>query len=148
MVDRNRLKSEAFIHSELIERAKKGVRALYGIWSNHKHIDPFILLWPATPVKDKYGSLIDGPCIYELDLDKTKWRKQMVDAIELTNAYAMMFVQQREDSVLAILESPHGAVNWRIPIRRSGDTYVLGQTTQPKETEHIGLIWRPNMTTN
>lgn len=135
--------SERFIQDALVQRAEEGIATLYDTWKRDKRIAPFTILWPATTVKDVQGVELEGPCLRELDEDRTQWRRQMVEAIKLTNAYAMVLVQQRDDRVLVILESQHGSVNWVLPVYRSGDVFVLGQAKRSEGGEHIGLLWRP-----
>lgn len=143
MVSPGYYSSERFIQDELVRRAEEGIATLYDTWKRHRAIAPFVILWPATTIRDVRGIELEGPCLRELDQDRTQWRRQMVEAIKVTNAYALVLVQQRDDQVLVILESQHGAVSWVLPINRSGDVQVLGRAKKIEDGEHIGLLWRP-----
>lgn len=134
--------SERFIQDALIQRAEVGISTLYDTWKQEGRISPFIILWPATAIRDHQGVELEGPCLRELDQDKGQWRKQMAEAIGLTNAYALLLVQQRAQQVLVILESQHGVVNWDLPIQRSGDVFTLGRSRRVGD-EYVGLLWRP-----
>jgi hypothetical protein len=142
MVGPDYYSSERFIQDALVQRVEVGISTLYDTWKKKGCISPFIILWPASAVLDSRGVRVDGPCLRELDPDKSQWRRQMVEAVKLTNAYALLLTQQRDDQVLLILESQHGVVNWAIPIRRSGDAVVLGRSRRAG-SESVGLLWRP-----
>src|SRR5262245_37388379 len=116
MADQDYYSSERFIQIALIERAELGIATLYDTWRRNGQISPFVIFWPATTVRDSNGIELEGPCLRELDTEKANWHKQIVEGIKLTNAYALLLVQQRANKVLAILESQHGVVNWSLPI--------------------------------
>ena len=139
MTTRDYYTSERFIQDTLVRLAEDGITTLYDTWRRHRCVDPFVILWPATTVTDSIGIDIEGPCVRELGQDKTQWRGQMVEAIELTNAYALVLVQQKDDHVSVILESQHGAVNWVLPILRSADVDVLGKAKRGGG-ERVGLL--------
>jgi hypothetical protein len=143
MVDPGYYSSERFIEDVLIKRVEEAIPVLYDTWKRQKRIDPFAIFWPASVVQDSSGIDIEGPCLYELGEDKGLWRTKLADGIRLTDAYALVFIQQREDGVLVILESQHGAVNWKLPILRSAGDLILGRAARSKEGEHVGLLWRP-----
>lgn len=138
--------SERFIWDSLIHTVEKvGISTLYDSWRRRKKIEPFIITWPASIISvEKRDNTIKiaGPCIRDLTGEKSEWRRQMVEAIKLTNAYAIVLVQQRADAVFLILESHHGVKNWLLPIVRSGDTNALGPVRSPDgDQEPIGLLW-------
>ena len=143
MPDKEYYTSERFIWDALIRQAEKGVAGLRDTWKRMKRIDPFVITWPAETVKDRHGANVSGPVLRELDVDPSTWERATVEAIELTNAYALLRAQQGKDSVQVILESQHGARCWTLPITRSGDVYVLGKPKISVDKDHIGLLWRP-----
>ena len=136
-------KSERFIWDELIRQTERGIQGLYRTWKRSKRIDPFLVLWPATTVKDQHGADIEGPVVRDLPDDLSQWTQLMLEAIKLTNAYALLRVQQVSGKVSVILESHHGARCWTLPVRRSGDADVLGRPSWVDDQEHIGILWRP-----
>jgi hypothetical protein len=143
MVSPDYYTSERFIEDALIKRVETGIATLYDTWKREKRITPFVILWPADAVKDREGIEIEGPCLRELDADKTQWRRQLVEAIGLANAYALALIQQQDERVLVILESQHGVVNWVLPILRSGDIRILGRSKMQRGGEQVGLLWSP-----
>jgi hypothetical protein len=143
MPDKEYYTSERFIWDALIRQAEKGVSGLQDTWKRLKRIDPFVITWPADTVKSSEGVDVTGPVLRELDPDSSTWKDATVEAIKLTNAYALLRAQQGADFVQVILESQHGARCWTLPITRSGDVYVLGKPKISVDEEHIGLLWRP-----
>jgi hypothetical protein len=143
MHDKEYYTSERFIWDALIRQAEKGVRGLTETWKRTKRIDPFIIVWPADTVQDSRGTDVSGPVLRELDVDPGTWEQATIEAVKLTNAYALLRAQQGEDYVRIILESQHGARCWTLPITRSGDVYVLGKPKISVDEEHVGLLWRP-----
>lgn len=144
MPDEDYYTSEEFIWDNLTKQAERGIRGLYSTWKKVRRISPFIITWPATTVRDKEGVELEGAVVRELEEDPGTWTVHTLEAIKLTNAYALLRVQQQEDRVQVILESQHGARCWVIPITQSGDVRVLGHAKRADGTAHIGLLWRPS----
>lgn len=137
--------SERFIQDALAKRVETALTTLYDTWRRQKHIPPFAIFWPATPVKDTNGIQLEGPCLRELDADPGLRQRQMAEAIGLTNAYALVLVIQRADHVRVILESQHGPTNWVLPIQDCSDgSKTLGHAKKVESgAEHVGLLWKP-----
>ncbi len=140
--------SERFIWDSLIKQAERGIKGLYTTWKRDRKISPFIITWPANAVTDSNGVELEGAVMRELTEDPSTWLEYTVEAIKLTNAYALLRVQQAAKSVKIILESQHGARCWTLPITRSGDVFVLGRPKSADNQEHIGLLWRPQSEAN
>lgn len=140
--------SESFIWDELIRNAEAGIKGLYNTWKRAKRIDPFVIVWPATTVTDKDGIELEGAVVRELNPDPATWTKHILEAIKLTNAYALLRVHQHDRNVKAILESQHGARCWTLPINRHGDVDVLGRASFEDNQECVGLLWRPHNQTS
>ena len=143
MPDKEYYTSERFIWDALIRQAEKGVGTLQNAWKREKHISPFIITWPANPVVAEGGAEITGPVVRKLEDDSSTWHRDTVEAIKLTDAYALLRTHQEDGFVQVILESQHGARCWTLPITRSGDVYVLGKPKISVDAEHVGLLWRP-----
>jgi hypothetical protein len=135
--------SERFIHTDLARLAEAGVKSLYETWKNERKIYPFLVTWPGETIKTDEGVRIEGPCHLPLPEDKKVWNGVMLEAIKRTKAYAVLLVEQRDQDVRVILESPHGAKCWTLPIVRSGDVFILGNQTSTVDKEHLGLLWSP-----
>ena len=136
-MDSDYISSERFIHDELARRAEEGLTGIYNAWKKGRKVAPFIIMWPAEPVMGR-----EGPHLLMLPPEtKGLWQQLMMRAIELTNAYAVVRVEQREDDVQAIFESRHGSKCWTLPITRSGDANVLGLPKVSENEEHLGLLW-------
>lgn len=140
--------SERFIHDDLLARAAAGVESLYRTWREEGRIDPFFIAWPAEPVQTREGSMIAGPCMLELPADRRTWNKKMLEAMRLTRAYAILLTEQRDEDVRVILESPHGARCWTVPIERHGDVRALGRASSQDDGPCLGILWKPGQTTD
>lgn len=133
--------SERFIHDELVKRAGAGILGLFEAWKCDGYIDPFVLGWPTEPVLDDKDAPVSEACILQLEEGRDSWSRDLSKFSQMIKAYALLFVEQTEDSVLAILESPHGTKSWTIPIHRSGDQEVLGSPKIEVDVRSIGLLW-------
>lgn len=148
MPDEDYYTSEKFIWDSLTRSAENGMKGLNNAWKRGRHIAPFIITWPANAVKSHTGGLIEGPVVRSLG-DPETWRPLTVEAIKLTDAYAVLRVVQRADHVEVLLESHHGTKHWKLDIRRSGDVNVLGPPKQqPDNQEVIGLLYRRDSKTS
>jgi hypothetical protein len=135
--------SERFIHDELARCAEVGLDGVYRGWKKDKKVLPFIITWPSDSVLATSGKTIEGPCVMQLPEDQREiWQELMIKAIQVTNAYAILRTEQREDDIQVIFESKHGSRCWTIPIVRSGDANVLRQPRVTDDKEHIGLLWK------
>lgn len=136
------LKSERFIHDGLVRKTKLGISGLYDSWKQSKKVAPFFLAWPATAVQAQNGDYLTGVCRLELeDFPREEWRQRFLEAIQLTNAYAILLCEQHEKDIKLTLESPHGTHSWTIPVRLSGDVYTLGQAKEATDQDSLGLLW-------
>jgi hypothetical protein len=136
--------SERFIHDDLVQRAQATVELLYSLWKKRNgKIDPLLLTWPAEPVKDDSGQMLDGVCGMELPTSPGEKNEAIRKLVQRTKAYALFLADRTEDHIKCILETPHGTRSWTIPIRKSGNDEVLGEARVADDKECLGLIWRP-----
>lgn len=131
-------------HHQLCRRVSESIKSIHKSFLRDKKIAPFIMTWPSTPIIDDYGKRIDNPCILELPDDQSKWTKLMLKAIDRTDAYALLLIEQREKDVRAILETTEGARCWLMPIAHSGDVTRLGVARITNDRECLGLLWQKN----
>lgn len=136
---------ERFIHDDLVRYTEGGIEKIYEMWKKDKKVPPFFLSWPANPVAAFDGTKLDGVCTLELPENKSKWSSLMKKAVQLTDAYAILLCEQRQEDVRVILESGHGTKSWTMPIQRRADVLFLGKPTTKVDTESIGLLWSPSM---
>lgn len=140
------LENERFIHDILLQRVAPGVAALYDEWREKRRITPFFLSWPAVTIYDEQGEPIEGVCRMDLSsVQRDRWTKTIVQAVQRTQAYAILLCEQRDSDVQIILESHHGSRCWTLPIERHGDIKVLGPASTRDDTECLGILWRPNL---
>lgn len=133
--------NERFIHDDLLVRAQATVDLLYKLWREDGRIDPSLLTWPAEPIVDDLGKKFEGVCF--LSLPKQEHERTLVirNTVERTKAYALFLVEQHNEVVRALLETPHGTRCWNLPIIRSGDAFRLGEATIHDNRENVGLLW-------
>jgi hypothetical protein len=137
--------SERFIHDWLYMQAERAVKKLYEFWKRDKKIDASAIVWPAEIIELDDGQKTDGICCIALPENRSEQDGLLKDLVQRTNAYALLLVTQEAGSVRVILESPHGAVLWKLPIERRGDIRILGKAVVTKDTDCVGLIWRKGM---
>jgi len=135
--------SERFIHDDLTRQAEAGLQGLYDYWKKERRIDPFVVTWPSEAVTDDKGISVTDACSLELPKDdRNRWNKLMLEAIQRTKAYGILFVEQRDKDVRAIFETKHGSRCWTIPIIRNGDVFTLKKAEVTDNRENLGLLWR------
>ncbi len=137
--------SERFIHDGLIDKAQAAVDCLHEIWRENGKIDTTLITWPAENVRDDSGELIDGVCVMSLPEDESKHIRAISAGVERSKAYGFLLLEQKNNTVRALLETPHGTRLWTLPIIRSADSQYLGEAKITNDLECIGLIWRPQI---
>lgn len=135
--------SERVIWDNLKKYAEAGVKSLYEQWKTKGSIDPFAVTWPGTTIFDLGGLPVTGPCTIELKRAIGSWSVTLRRLVEITDAYALLLVEQKDNDLQVILESHHGTRSWTIPIRQSGDVRVLGDPTIQDNVNRIGILWEP-----
>jgi hypothetical protein len=136
--------SERFIQDALVHRVSGAIPKLFEYWRVHHRIDPFLLTWPANTVLDVRGAPVNDTCKLDLkDIPQERHQTTILEAIRLTDAYALFFVEQKATEVVAILESKHGTHSWHFAVQRSGDVSILGQPTEKTDVDSVGLLWAP-----
>jgi len=134
--------SELFIHDELKRRAEAGLINVMDEWRVKGRIDPFMLSWPFGKLLDDQGLPVDDLVAMPLSADKSQWSTEMKRLVKRTQPYALLLCEQREREVVVIFESQHGTSSWHFPILKTGNSF-LGNRTEKKDTESIGILWRP-----
>lgn len=139
------IKSEQFIHEDLIHQGKLLVDSLFDLWTKDKKIRPSVLLFPGDRIKDDKGVTINGVVAMELDKEPDHG-KAIEQAIQRTGAYAFIYVVTLGRVVRVLLESPHGTAMWELQIVRSGDVDVLKDMGRlPKrDVLSLGYLWSKN----
>ena len=100
--------------------------------------------WPEEPVPTDDGYVITDVVLLELPDDPELRKKEVRTLVERTKPCALLKVEQLEDQVLAILETPLGTKSWTYPIKNHGGTKVLGDRSSRENTDSIGILWRAN----
>lgn len=143
-MDTEYLRSERFIHTELIARCLNTVTQIGALWKEFKKIYPTLLIWPTDSVKTTTKERFSGVVFTELPDDPELRRIRIVEAAKQCNAYGLLLTEQLEQDVRLILETRHGTRTWRYPIKHHGDIQVLGAPIVRDNAESIGIKWRAN----
>jgi hypothetical protein len=139
---RDYFSSERFIHDDLLLVAERIVEKLRGIVRANGSSAAYALTWPAEVVRGDDGASIDQLCVALLEeIPQEKRREAIIGMVQKTKAYALLFVEQREQALVVQFESPHGARSWRLPIERRGDTWALGPAEIRTDADCVGVIW-------
>lgn len=134
-------RSERFIWDNLKAKANKGISSLYEVWRTRRKITPFLISWPAEPILDDNGLILEGECLLELSDNRSTWSKTIRAFSKKTKAYALLLMEQLEKELRVTLESHHGTRSWTIPILLSGDVKVLGDPQIQDNVHRIGILW-------
>ena len=134
--------SERFIHDDVVEEARGGLKAIFDAWAQEGKVDPFALVWPSKPVSF-HGIVTEGVLPFDMPKDRATWPQLLRRIIEKTEAYALLLTEQRAQDVSIIVESTHGSKSWSYPIRNHGDVYILEEPVEKTDTDCIGLLWSP-----
>lgn len=135
--------SEKFIHDDLVRKSQGAVNQLYAIWGTDGRIDPSLLTWPAETIMDDHGRKVEGVCILDLPHNLGARREAIHRMVERTKAYGLLLIETIDNTVQALLETPHGAQCWTIPIHKSADSFSLGEAIITRNREHVGVLWSP-----
>lgn len=137
--------SERFIHDELMRRAGVVIKKLPKMWNRDGHIQPSMILWPSDTVKTDDGKEVEDLVYARMPEEESERMGFLKGAIERAGPYALLVVEQRAQSVVAVFESHHGARAWTLPIERRGDRRALGEPEVQDNGECLGLLWRRNL---
>lgn len=137
--------SERFIHDDLLFIAEGGLSSLRQSWSTHGRIQPFAITWPEGKIKSDDGDIIESHVLVDIpEGSNSEERMRLLRrAVLRTRAYALLFVEQKEDEVLWLFETRHGSKSWSFPIKRHGPDKILGDPTAEEGTRCVGLLWKP-----
>ena len=143
-MNQEHIRSERFIHDELLTRAAVAVGRIPEMWKEQKRIFPIILLWPTTQVKAQKGEWHTG-VVFDLLPEDAELRPAHIKKVTATcDAYAVLVVEELPNVVRAVFESEHGTETWRLPIKDHGGVRVLGVAARSSNTESIGVRWHAN----
>ena len=84
----------------------------------------------------------------ELPEDKGEWAYIFRELVHLTSPSGMLLVEQREDVVRTLLDTPHGTRCWDLPIQDHGDLVILGTVKVTSNRERLGVLWSGDQETN
>jgi len=130
------------MYRELCKQAEDGQQSIPELWSNNRRIRPHLLLWPSEAVKFR-GQLTEDVLPFDMPGDRSEWPELLLDRVLDSKACALLLVEQREQAVVAIFESPRGTTSWHYPIKDHGDLKILGPPVKKTDVESVGLLWRP-----
>ena len=147
MANQEYITSERFIWDDLVERGTTCVQLLRQRWNPKIPIPRMIFAWPSVNIRDDQGQDITDIVSMKVP-DGTPMFRAAVDLTARTSAYAILVVEQHPEEVKVILEAHHGTFSWTMRIARHGDVTVLEKEKTARDTDSIGILWRPRSTSN
>lgn len=135
-------KSEEQVWEELLEQSAAILKRLRALWKKERSVPRMLIGWPRRPVVSDDGDIILHRVSFAVP-DGMTMRKAAQMLAEKIDPCALLGVEQKAGEVRMSLESHHGAKTWVIPIRRHGDVDVLEKERTAKDSEGIGVLWRP-----
>jgi hypothetical protein len=140
----NYIRSERFIHDDLVKKAEDIVVTVRNLWRTQRQVDPYVVTWPGEDIKADDGEVITHAvlCPIPAEFDRARRMQALQQIVERTKAYGLLFVEQKENSILVLFETRHGARSWCIPLAWHGDVQVPGQAEVKNNSECVGLLWR------
>lgn len=131
---------QAWAHDYVVRDARAALPSVKDVWRKKRRIDPFVMMWPRKKV-EWLGMKTNQTVGFGLPKDRSAWTKFLAEQALQHSAFALLLVEQREDEVVAILESPAGAISWHLPIKCHGDARLLGDPVERTDAESIGLLY-------
>jgi len=141
-VDIDYIKSERFIHDDLIKSCQAVVDRAKTLWKDGEKMTSYAIAWPARTIKTDDGKSLEGAIIMTMP-PKKDWKPALSQLVERTAAYGLLLLEVEEDKIVARFETVHGARSWTVPIERHGDRLALGDQRVNDNKDHIGLLWTP-----
>jgi hypothetical protein len=140
----NYIRSEQFIHDDLVKRAEDIVKTVRELWRTQRKIEPYVVTWPSEDIKADDGAVVTHAvlCPIPVEFDASRRMQALQQIVERTKAYGLLFVEQREHAISILFETHRGARSWSIPLAWHGDVQVPGQTEAKNNGECVGLLWR------
>lgn len=140
----NYIRSERFIHDDLLKKAEDIVVTVRDLWRTQRKVEPYVVAWPGENIRADDGEIITHAvlCPIPMEFDRARRMQALQQVVERTKAYGLLFVEQKENSILVLFETRHGARSWCIPLTWHGDIQVPGQAEVKNNGECVGLLWR------
>lgn len=134
--------SQELIHQDLAEEVAGGIPALHDIWRARGAVRPFMAIWPYEEVEFE-GQVVNDRMPLDLPPQRHEWAAFIRQAVRTYKAWALMVVEQREQAVVVIFETPAGSRSWHLKIRRQGDSEFLEDPVVHDNVEYLGYLTRP-----
>ncbi len=138
--NRDYIRSERFIHDQLLERCVSLVETSKKMWRERKE-PSIVVLWPGEPVRTLDGHEIEDEVIAVFPQENKQARLR--GYVETTKAYGLLVIELQPHALSAVFESAHGTRAWTTPLETHGDVAVLAKTKVQDNVEHLGLLWSP-----
>ena len=143
-MSKEHLKSEDFIWRDLIRYAQHAVTVVRAAWKKERDYPRVLIAWPSEHLHFESGRIIKNTISFAIP-DEMSTKQAAAEMAQKTGAYALLLVEKRGQDLKIILESPHGARCWSLPVERHGDVLVLGKELASEDLDCIGVLWRPAM---
>lgn len=137
------LRDEDAAWLKIYTHAEKSVGEVRKLWRANRRVDRMLMAWPSEFLQTESGVIThivsfavpDGMAMFE----------GAVALATQAKAFALMSIDRQDNTIKIILESPRGTRSWIIPISRHGDIEVLEKEKAAKNTDWIGVLWRPSI---
>ena len=135
---------ETIHFEELCKDLEEAMRPIHRLWGRDGTIDPFLIMWPGTPIPLPDGSAKAGPQLRQLPKHKPKsWARIISRTSTDLGADAICFAHPTPKGARVLFETPHGTRCWRYALEKRGDVWRLGEPQVADNQEHLGVLWSP-----
>jgi len=122
----------------VVHQAEKDVRKY---WDANETYPTLLLAWPtAHDVPYEVVNMAVPEGMKSLDAAKALTSR--------TRAYALFLLEQHKNCIKLILETQTSALSVTLPIEQHGDTRALGTAQTKKDSENLGVLFRPGRLLN
>jgi hypothetical protein len=133
---------ERYLHDLVLIEANKLLEAFVSAWYEKNGVSSVAVSWPSKRISADDGSTINHTVVMEMPNDRKLWADALLKLTTKTLAYALLRIDNNEEAVKAIVETPHGSRSWTLRKKYRGDRYILDRPTSSDDVEEIGLLWK------
>jgi hypothetical protein len=141
-MDLDYIASEQFIHDQLVLRCVGMLERALEAWTPKLKVNAVAVAWPGEEIQDDVGIPIRNKVVLP-------FRSPSADAAcvrelaQRTRAFGLFVVEEKDQGLYALFESPKGTVAWAFRVETHGDVRVLGTPKVTIDTDSFGLLWKP-----
>ena len=138
---RDYLKSDKFIHDNLVLQVDQLIGKLRKIANEKKTIDPLLLFWPAENISADDGTTITHLIMMPLSSSQEeKYKEYLTAGAKRAKAFAVAYLSSNNSEIKLIMETPAGTETWLMKKQIRGEITFVKAPVRKSDVDVLGVI--------